>query len=68
MPQLGELLERFRRAGRAGGARRGRRLGAQPRRLRAASSHGPEELWQSEARWWSRVESGAARLVAARRC
>jgi hypothetical protein len=28
---------------------------------------GPEELWQAEARWWSRIESGAARLAAARR-
>jgi hypothetical protein len=27
----------------------------------------PEDLWQAEARWWSRVEREAARLAAARR-
>jgi hypothetical protein len=28
---------------------------------------GPEDLWHAETRWWSRVESDAARLAAARR-
>lgn len=32
-----------------------------------AGIDGPEELWQAEARWWSRVEADAARLTAARR-
>lgn len=32
-----------------------------------AGIDGPEELWQAEARWWSRVETDASRLTAARR-
>jgi hypothetical protein len=32
-----------------------------------AGVDGPEDLWQAESRWWSRLEADAGRLTAARR-